>query len=234
MDQARATSNRQQLRELLGNLPMLLSGRSNPIGAGERVRTAALKAGAVELLSIIQEAFIAKARGGTDEAGISWKPLDRKTVAYGRRHPGLASARGAAKGKGRASRPLLTDAQDSVWRAVYAQSLRRLGSAEAAAAAWAVVKGMGGKTILAEYGGVTVEIGRDTGRLLNSLTAGTPDSLMEILRNSVVVGTNVEYAGYFHAKRPLWPDRLPDVWQERVAQAMATGLMQALAQEMRG
>lgn len=234
MDQARATTNRQQLRELLANLPMLLSGRGNPTTSGDRVRTSTLKAGAVELLSIIQEAFIAKSRGGTDEAGITWKPLDPKTVAYGRRHPGLASARGSAKGKKRPGRPLLTDAQDSVWRAIYAQNLRRLGSAEAAGLAWGVVKGMGGKTILAEYGGVTVEIGRDTGRLLNSLTAGTPDSLMEILRNSVVVGTNVEYAGYFHAKRPLWPDRLPEVWQERVAQAMATALMQALAQEMRG
>lgn len=241
MDQARTTTSRERLRELLANLPSLLAGRSTTT-AGERIRQAALKAGAVELLSIIQEAFIIKARGGTDEAGITWKPLDPRTVAYHRRHPGLTRPRRQAAQSGRSSRPLLTDAQDTVWRRVYAQTLARLqrggsngpeAQATAAGAAWSVVKAMGGRTILAEYGNLPVEIGRDTGRLLNSLMAGSRDAIVEVLQRSVVVGTNVEYAEFFHKMRPLWPERLPDVWQDRVAEAMVAGLMQALAQEMR-
>lgn len=233
MDQARAAGSRERLRELAGNLPALLSGRSNPGGAADRIRETVLRAGAVELLRLVQEAFLAKARGGTGSDGVTWKPLDPKTIAYHRRHPGLTAIRGKAARQKRAGRPLLTEEQDRVWRRIYAQVLARTqDSAQAGGAAWAMVKAMGGKTILAEYGGVKVEIGRDTGRLLNSLNAGSPDGLMEILRNSVVVGTNVKYAGAFHARRPLWPERLPDAWQESVAESMVRALMGALAREM--
>ena len=37
-------------------------------------------------LGFIKQAFITQARGETDEAGDSWKPLAKSTVAYSRRH----------------------------------------------------------------------------------------------------------------------------------------------------
>lgn len=233
MDQKAQTSNRQTLRQLLASLPAILAGDGSA-GQAQRIREAVLKAGAVEMLAIIKDAYMAKARGGTDEAGIRWAELKPETIAYHRRHPGLNARRGKAAKKGREMRPLLTDAQDRVWRAVYASSLGRTRDrAQSAASAWAVVKAMGGKTILKEYGSQPVEIGRDTGRLLASLSPGQQDCLLSVLGSRVTVGSNVEYAGHFHRRRPLWPEVLPDAWQERVAQVMADALMLALAAEMR-
>jgi len=243
VDQQQRTQagSRGELAALLAGLPAILAGDA-ATGKGRRVREAALRAGAAELLSIIKEAFVVKARGGTDEAGITWAPLSPETVAYGRRHPGLNARRSRAAKKGRAGRPLLTDAQDRVWRAVYASTLARLqrggsrgsdASSQAAGAAWAVVKAMGGKTILGEYGGEKVEIGRDTGRLLASLSPESRDDLLEIDGASVSVGSNVEYAAHFHRRRPLWPESLPEAWQERVAEVMAQAIMAALAEEVK-
>jgi hypothetical protein len=66
---------------LVRTLVAAAAGRGpDPLGVVEPVLTR----GAVALLSKIQQAFVVKARGGTDEAGISWKPLLRKTVAQRR------------------------------------------------------------------------------------------------------------------------------------------------------
>lgn len=215
--------------QYLRSLPQLLAGKvSDPTNAVQGL----LGAVGLQALALVKEAYITKARGGTDEAGISWQPLKPKTVAYGRRHAGL-------RRKGNGKRPLLTAAQDKLWRGVFARAYRRLNAkgdkdaaGNAAALAWAVVKRQGGKTILGEYGGTKVEIGRDTGRLLNSLSPGTApmptsgDQVLRVETGSVAVGTRVPYAEAFHRKRPLWPDesRIPDAWWQRIGQTIAEGI----------
>jgi hypothetical protein len=100
-------------------------------------------------LSDVQEAFIVKSRGGTDEAGISWPKLSKKYLAYGRRFgPGeqaaLKRAAGLGKGHNRGvggnrvvgsrweddvlqpvfggNTGLLTAAQQKRWKTVFAQT----------------------------------------------------------------------------------------------------------------
>ena len=64
------------VRETIGRLPReVLRG-----GEGRVVLIAAAKA----VLGKIRAAFIAKAAGGTDEAGDRWAPLSPATVAYSR------------------------------------------------------------------------------------------------------------------------------------------------------
>lgn len=222
---------REQLRLRLRQLPGVLSGRvPDPTGAAESIRQAV----GIEALSILKEAYVAKARGGTDEAGIRWAPLDPKTIAYGRRHPGLK--------RGRGPRPLLTKQQDELWRGVFAGTYRRLAAAgdenaggNAAALAWVLVKARGGKTILGEYGSRPAEILRDTGRLLNSLSPAHPDNVLRQQPGEVSVGTNVVYAERHHRgdpgrnlpARPLWPDdgdRWPATWTQRLLDVVADGV----------
>lgn len=213
---------RRELRARLAQLPGILAGtQADPNGLDQVVPQAV----GVEALSILREAFIAKSRGGADEAGLSWLPLSKKYVAYGRRHPGLNAKRTKAAAKERTSRPLLTEAQNARWKKLYSTKLFQLARSkgvgliatvpgelkgQAAAYAWAILKAEGAKTILGAYGDAQVEIGRDTGRLFASLSPGQVGNVLQAEPGSVVVGTNVEYAGRFHARRPLWPP--PDQW----------------------
>ena len=211
-------------------------------------------------LSDIQADFVRKARGGVGEDGNQWPRLSPKTLAYSRRFgPGEQSALKKAAGLGRGSNHgpggkdgLLTKAQLKRWRQIYGTRLARLAAsmpfgaakARAASIAWAAIKAEGAKTKLEVYGNRTVEVLRDTGILLNSLSMGqldgdgngmatyTPPSVpggdqqvFETLQNGVIVGTNVPYAAshnYGDAKRGIparpfipKPDQVPQVWLER-------------------
>ena len=224
-------TSKAELQAALAKLPAILAGKEpDPTGLAQGIPLAV----GIEALSIIRTAFIAKSRGGTDEAGESWAPLSKKYLAYGRRHPGLNRKRGAAAKKGRASRPLLTEAQNQRWKQLYAGKLRQLARAaggsvatgpsadikgHAAAYAWLIVKAEGGKTILGTYGDAPHEIGRDTGQMFASLSPGAPRNRLDVQPGAVIVGTNVKHAGHFHKRRRLWPEegRWPQVWLDRLA-----------------
>ena len=208
-----------------------------------------LTRGAISLLSQIQSAFIAKARGGVGSDGIKWAPLSRKTIAARRTTPGELKSLGI---KGKRVRGLLTPAEDKRWRGIFASTLARLrargiegGAAMAIAAktAWAVLKASGAKTKLEVLGGRTVEILRSTSRLLNSLTPGyesTPsgaeDQIFQAEPGRIVVGTSVEYALKHHKgdpsknlpARPLWPDEMPEIWWAAVNAALLRGIVRAV------
>jgi len=218
----------EQLRQVVAELPRALAGQR--AGAEARaVARAVLEAVGIEALAIIKEAYIDKSRHGTDAAGVKWRPLSPATLAYRRRHPRLTRQRGRARRAGRAKRPLLTAVQDRTWRRIYVAMLHRKKTAkEAAMLAWAVVKRMGGRTVKAVYGAVGYEIGRDTGRLLNSLSPGAPQNILRVRVGQAVVGTNVAYADAFAAVRPFIPENWPDVWQERIARVMADTIAVAL------
>lgn len=193
-------------------------------------------------LQDIKQAFITKARGGTDEMGVTWPKLSKKYLAYGRRFgPGEQSALKEAAGLGKGHRlapggkkGLLSQEQLKRWRQIYGHKLNRLllslpekqAKARAAQIAWTVVKKEGAKTKLEVYGNRNVEILRDTGILFNSLSPGVPDNVLQGLDGSVIVGTNVPYAASHQygdkkrgiPRRQIFPDndeQVPDVWWER-------------------
>jgi hypothetical protein len=242
-------ATRQEVRQAIQQIP---SGAMGENGAKAAADAMMLRTG-FAALKHIKDAFIAKSRGGTDEAGDRWKPLKRETVAYGRRHrkkagdPSESRVFSRAKNlpwiprsSGRAAYApsyALTDKQKERWWDVYRQQLARFRGNKAAAAkfAWAVLKGEGATTLIAQYGDAQVDILRDTGILLNSLSPGV-DSGTQIMRvghGEVIVGTNVPYAVYHHEgrghnpQRRLWPSpaKWPSRWWTNIAEVARDGLV---------
>lgn len=222
-------ASRAAIRDAIARVPQaMVSG-----GAGQAVM---LRAGTA-LLGHIREAFIVKARGGTDEAGERWAPLAPATVAYGRRGGRTRTERG------RASRPsqALTKRQQERWWSLYRQGLAmyRGDKGRAARRAWVILRGEGATTLLDKYGGRRVEILRDTGLLLNSLSPGVA-SAERVLRagpGEVIVGTNRRGAAAHHAgvpgrlpQRRLWPEpsRWPASWWRDIAEQVRAGLLDAV------
>jgi len=78
----------------------------------------------------------------------------------------------------------------------------------------------------------TVQILRDTGVLLNSLSPGGPGNLIDAIPGGVSIGTNVPYAIYQHfgtktiPARRLWPEpyRWPDAWWSDIADEARDGV----------
>lgn len=189
-------------------------------------------------LGRIKRAFVVKARGGTDEAGGSWQPLSPKTVAYSRRGRSRAE-------KKRATRPsqALTAAQQKKWWGLYRQALARFkgDKGHAAAYAWWVLKKTGVQTLFEKYSNRRVEVLRDTGLLLNSLSPGYSGSeqVFSVANGEVLIGTNRKGAAAHHRgvpgrlpQRRLWPDPAdwpPAWWQDLLEQARAGVLDLALS-----
>ena len=217
------------------------------------------------VLGDIQADFVRKSRGQTGEDGVTWQPLSPKTLAYSRRFgPGEKTQlkRAAGLGQQHAYAPggkdgLLTKAQLKRWRTVYARLLSRfavdlpiqVAKGKAAAIAWTQIKAEGGQTKLDVFGHRKVDILRDTGILLNSLSIGnsyekrTPDQIFELLLNGVVVGTNVPYARAHNEgvpgrlpARPFIPkeDKIPAVWLSRLLNTGMRALSNAIASVLQG
>ncbi len=216
-------------------------------------------------LGRIMRAFIEKSRGGTDEAGDSWKPLKPTTIAYGRRHrkkPGNPRTQGPVFSRakrlpwipkkqiraGFAPSYALTAKQRDRWWQVYSQGLAmfRGNKGSAARRAWAILKREGATTLIAEYGNAKVDILRDTGLLLNSLSPGTSSSnqVFRVLPGEVIVGTNRKHAGTHHRGNPsrglpqrrLWPDpkRWPSSWWLDILEQARQGLIDIAIQLIKG
>lgn len=253
MDQTVYVRARQdEIEKVLASLPQVLAGDApDPTGLATGIQ---LPIG-TQALSLIKDDFVIKSRGGTGAGGDTWAPLSPKTIAYGRRHPGLNERRGRSVNW---RRPLLTGAQDARWRSLFARALRGLSrrqggmawqssadlKAHAAAYAWMVIKAEGGKTILGEYGATEVEILRDKGFLFNSLSpgldgpSGHPNQIFQARAGSVIVGTNRTGAGRHHEgkgvpQRRLWPEpaRWPANWWDLLLKRLRDGCSQ-VAQRM--
>ena len=84
----RTRMKRDEIRRLLASVPAIVAGRAaDPAGeAGAIQRVIGLTA-----LSLIKEAFVTKAAGGTDEAGDSWAPLAESTVQGRRKGKGVGN-----------------------------------------------------------------------------------------------------------------------------------------------
>lgn len=209
-----------------------VSHLTRAVRAPGAVQAALLTRLGMTLLGRISKAFVMKARGGTDEAGLKWQPLAPSTVAYKRRHPVLSrSGRRTGKylprSRERASFApsyQLTSGQRSLWWGLYRNYLAKFAGdrAHAAAASWLVLKSRGARTLLEVYGHARVEILRDTGLLLNTLTPGVAGARVEgqvfrVAPGEVTVGTSRAWAWAHHSgapgrlpRRPLWPE--PSAW----------------------
>lgn len=210
----------------------------------------ALTRGAVALLSKIQGAFAAKARGGAGDDGIVWKPLAPSTIARRRTSRRELKALGLGGGHGLKR---LTDAQKKRWRDVYRRTLANLrargvegAEARAQGIAWGVLKRAGVASRRDVLAGRSVEILRDTGLLYQSLTPGyetaparPPGQVLDAGPGRMTVGTTEKpwhHAGSPRAfpARPLWPPggNLPQAWWDAVTAAVARGLTAGLARAL--
>lgn len=234
--------NRAQAVQVARRLKDILTGRaSDPQGIARGVFMAI----GLAALSDIKDDFVRKANGETGEDGNKWDDLAPATKAYGRRFgPGEQAALKAAAGLGKKHRHapgekkgLLTANQQKLWNRIFATRLQRFllsmppadAKARAAQIAWAEVKRMGGKTKLSVYGSRKVQILRDTGVLLNSLSPGEltgdsyskpsgpggDDQIFRTIQNGIIVGTTVPYAGAQNKTRPFLPKDPPQVWLDR-------------------
>lgn len=260
--------SREDAKRIVARLALALVGKD---AAEAQVARSVFLAVGVAALSDIKADFVRKARGGTGEDGVKWKPLKKETVAYSRRFgPGEKARlkRAAGLGSGHRFAPggkpgLLSAQQLKQWKAIYASALKRLmASMDEAAAkrraaqiAWAVMKKRGAKTMLEVFGNRPVEVLRDTGILMNSLSPGVwteggyrkpsqpggSDQVFDLAANGVTVGTNVPYAEAHQngdpsrgiPARPFLPrGDAPEVWKQRwldvAAAAVAQGLKRLL------
>lgn len=195
------------------------------------------------VLGRIKQAFVVKARGGTDEAGEKWKPLSPKTIAYSKTRQRGRGGRTKAEKK-RATHPsqALNAKQQARWWAVYRRQLAiyKGDKGHAAAVAWLVLKREGATTLVSKYGGRQVEILRDTGLLLNSLSPGvaSSESVFRVGAGEVVVGTNRKGARGHHQGRPgrlpqrrLWPEprKWPKPWWMDALEQLKQGMLDIAA-----
>ncbi|MCP5110337.1 MAG: hypothetical protein GY953_05835, partial [bacterium] len=236
----RTTASREEVSRLIHATVASLAGNS---GEASDIAHKAYIVMAVEFFSLVKDAYVTKARGGTDEAGIKWPPLTKKYLAYGR---GPASSRrlgGHSPGGGDGA---LTKSQLDKWWKYYGQAKAWLAASEsgkalkshAAAIAWSKIKKEGAKTKLEVLGNRPAEILRDRGILLNSLSPGIPgrDSyeapdgqIFDPAPGQLTVGTNVPYAAAHHngtggvPKRPLWPEpqNIPGRWWSQMLAPVA-------------
>lgn len=191
------------------------------------------------LLGRIKQAFIIKARGGVDEAGDSWKPLSPKTIAYSKtRQRGRGGRTKAEKGRSAFPSQALSNKQQERWWQLYRRYLAAFkgDKGHAAAAAWIVGKREGMTTLLNKYGHRQVEILRDTGLLLNSLSPGvnSAEQIFRVGHGQVIVGTNRKGAASHHAgipgrlpQRRLWPpvNKWPASWWQDILEQASQGIL---------
>lgn len=190
-------------------------------------------------LGRIKTAFVVKSRGGTDEAGDRWQPLSPKTIAYSKtRQRGRGGRTRAEKKRPTHPSQALNTRQQARWWELYRRGLAMYkgDKRHAAARAWFILKAEGAQTLLMKYGGRQVEILRDTGLLLNSLSPGVPSAhrIFRVLLGEVIIGTNRKGAGAHHRgvpgrlpQRRLWPhpSRWPSTWWLDITEQARAGLV---------
>lgn len=148
---------------------------------------------------------------------------------------------------------LLTAQQQKRWNQVYRQTVAAMAARYdieearriAAGHAWNVIKAEGAKTKLEVFGNRQVDMLRDTGVLFNSLSPGYLSSdgrdyvkpsaeggdqqIFEALRDGILLGSNVAYAGAQNSSRPFLPRAIPDAWQNRWADIGIAAVNSALS-----
>lgn len=219
-------ATRADVRQAMAALPSVARG-------GGTAATALLTRCAQAVLTRIRAAFIVKMHGGTDEAGDSWPPLSPRTIA--------ARLAKQARGRGQpATRPssALNAKQSERWWQVYRKQLAiyKGNKSHAAAVAWLVLKREGATTLVDKYGYRKVDILRDTGLLLKSISPGEGNeaTVFRVQPGEAVIGTNRKGAAAHHhgapsrnlPQRRLWPppSKWPVSWWIAIGRQAVDGL----------
>lgn len=226
------------LRKLLAYIPRLLSGKSADIGMvvrGMQLRVAS------QALSIVKDSFVVKAQGKKDDAGLQWKPLAPSTIARRR-----ISQKDQKLLSNKARTAQLTTAQLKVYQKTYRETRAKIilrGGDDKSARRYAqttateMARRAGGviQTTREILAGRKVEILRDTGLLLNSLSPALDhgETFLRVRPGRVGVGTNILYATKHHhgagicPQRPLWanPTSWPPPWMKLLHRQLIRGIM---------
>lgn len=240
------------VRSSAGSVMQAISMIPQEMMSGGPLANAMMTRLGLAVLSRIHESFVDKMEGSTDEAGDRWAPLKPETVAYSRRHRRKTGDHSQSQLFSRAKRPrliprprtrvafapsyALTSRQRNRWWDLYRQGLamHRGDKSRAARRAWFILKGEGATTLIEQYGGAKVDILRDTGLLLRSLTPGAriPEQVFRVGPGEVVVGTNRKGASAHHRgvpgrlpQRRLWsePSRWPSSWWSAALEPVRDG-----------
>lgn len=165
----------------------------------------------------IAKAFRVKSKGGTDEFGITWPDLDRRTKAY--RPLNKTEQRRTPPG----TRGILSLQENRIWRGIFKSQYLRLiaqGKPEASAKvlaaklAWSILKSQGAKTKLETYGNRRVDMLRVSDRLYSSVEPGTlsgnhyypkKEQTVKYAGDELQLGSAVPYADKQEKKRPIFP-----------------------------
>lgn len=173
---------------------------------------------AYQLFARIEEAFVDKSKGGTDDLGGYWKPLDPKTIAARPLTEKQAKRLKVSEGE----RGLLTPEENRQWKGIFASLFakhRQVMNDQrakylAAKSAWAIMKSRGAKTRIGLLSRRKVPILIVSERLLESVSAGTlsgnryykpKEQLFEYEDGEIVLGSEVPYAEYVNKKRKIIP-----------------------------
>jgi hypothetical protein len=249
-------------RQLAYRLVSMVTGREpDSLGIARGVFTAV----GFAALSDIKADYMRKAAGGTGEDGIKWPALSPKTIAARRvgpkdkQLPHIAERLKQEKDAKAAAGKRFTAAAEERRKKLAArfalsmpiEEAKRRASEQVKAERKAADFGLRGKIALAKQTGLrrvdifsqrNVEILRDTGVLLNSLSPGEisgegpgltyrrpsgdggDEQIFELFESGIIVGSNVAYAKT-HQKgdpsrnipaRQIVPERgIPQAWKER-------------------
>lgn len=180
----------------------------------------------------IQNSFLAKSFGGTDETGERWAPLARATVLKRLRRMNPTTDRPSSA---------LTPADREKWWNIYRYALAQThNKATAAKIAWVRLKRSGGVGLYDKYGASGLLILRDTDALWRSLQPGTLYNVFRVLPGQCELGTSRPGATAHHAgaknlpQRRLWPhprDWTSAWWQDVLSEARI-GLMQFIVGQL--
>lgn len=245
--------SRDDVRAFARRLALILAGREQDEMGIRRGFLLALGFGA---LSDFKAAFITKARGGTDEAGVKWPPLKPETIANRRVGP-----------RDKQNAPIAE--REKIVKRETKRLLRRLrlslpeneAQFRAKQMAQAIATRETGKTKVQTLGSRQVDMLRDTGILFNSLSPGRlsgganpsgyskptapggSEQVFDLSREGIIVGTNVKYAATHNYGRGKIPQRMfiperesqiPDIWWERWLGISLKAFEAGAAQLMRG
>jgi hypothetical protein len=240
---------RSSLTNIVRQLGAILSGkRGDPDGIAQGFASTI----GFAALSDIKDAYITKARGGTDEMGIKWLPLKPATIAARRVGPGDTGNSDLIRNRERIRKRETSRALRRFRLSLPEQEAQR----RAAIVGGQQATKQTGQTKEATLGGRSVEILRDTSVLINSLSPGQltrssytkpqseggEEQIFEVQPGEVVVGTNVLYASTHQHGRGAIPARpflptdkypVPNVWWDRWLDVANKALVVSLARLIR-
>lgn len=244
----RTKNSRSAIAHIIRSLPGRLAGNR---GFNESTLHGKIAAAmAHEFFKLVTKSYKMKARGARGEDGITWRKNTRRYVAYGKgtkatrfgagqmpnNWPGGPGGERSTLGRARGTGELDSGTLRQWWRHYLLERNRlmgvgvpmRLAKARAAQYAYSMLPGY--ETKLETIGDRKVKIGISRGKLSKSLEPGSknatkpqrPNQILKTGGGRLEVGTKCKHAQYFHARRPLWPARMPAAWNARMREVVTT------------